>query len=333
MTQVNINQARSQITSVFKAHKCSDATAARVSHALTQAQIDGQGGHGFSRVAIYSAQSASGRVDGFATPELSWTRDAFGIVHAQHGFAFPAIDMAIDALTERTSKTGIAAMAIRHSNHAGVLGHHVEALAEKGLVAIMMATTPSAMAPWGGSKGLYGTNPIGFAAPNGDQPPLVVDLSLSEVARGKVMAASKTGNAIPEGWALDIDGNPTTDPAAALKGTMVPAGGAKGAALALMVEVLAGALAGPALSSEATSFFAPDGPPSDVGQFLLAIDPNAGHDGGVSRILDILRAIEAQEGARLPGSKRLAGRAKAAETGAVEVPDAIWAEIEALPTA
>lgn len=333
MVSVNVNEAEAHVASVFRAANTAPDTAARVARALTQAQIDGQGGHGFSRVPTYAGQVASGRVDGHATPALTWPRSAYGVVEVGNGFAFPALDMAVDGLAARVAETGIAAIALRHSNHAGVLGHTVEALAARGLVAIMMATTPVAMAPWGGSQGLYGTNPIGFAAPNGEAAPVVVDLSLSQVARGKIMAASKTGDPIPEGWALDADGKPTTDPNAALKGTMVPAGGAKGAALALMVEVLAGALAGPALSCEATSFFATDGAPSGVGQFLMAIDPGAGHGAGAARILDILRAIEAQEGARLPGSRRIAARAQAAETGTVTVPDAIWAEIQGLATA
>ncbi len=333
MATIDVNMAEAHVASVFRAHNCAPFVADRVARALTQAQVDGQSGHGYARVAIYAAQSASGRVDGYATPTAHWPKEAFAVVHAHHGFAFPALDLAIETLAECVPRTGIAACVVRHSNHAGVLGHTVEALAKTGFVALMMATTPVAMAPWGGSKGLYGTNPIGFAAPNGAAPPVVVDLSLSEVARGKIMAASKTGAALPQGWALDAQGNPTTEPQAALAGTMLPAGGAKGAALALMVEVLAGALAGPALSREATSFFAPDGAPSDVGQFLMAIDPNAGHDRGAARILDILQEIEAQEGARLPGSKRLLGRAKALETGCLDVPDAIWAEIEALPTA
>ena len=333
MATVDVSEAEVRVAAIFRAHKTAPETAARVARALTQAQIDGQGGHGFSRVATYAGQAASGRVDGFAFPELDWPRQAYGVLEARNGFAFPALDLAVAGLADRVKDTGIAAVAIRHSNHAGVLGHTVEDLASRGLVAIMMATTPVAMAPWGGAQGVYGTNPIGFAAPNGDAAPVVVDLSLSEVARGKIMAASKTGDPIPEGWALDANGHPTTDATAALQGTMVPTGGAKGAALALMVEVLAGALAGPALSVEATSFFATDGPPSGVGQFLMAIDPGAGQEAGPGRILDILRSIEVQEGARLPGSRRLMARASVTKSQTLEVPDAIWAEISALPTA
>src|SRR5690606_19350669 len=117
--------------------------------------------------------------------------------------------------------------------------YHVERLAERGLAGFAFGNSPAAIAPWGGKTGVFGTNPIAFAAPRKDGPPLVVDLSLSRVARGKIMVASQTGEPIPEGWALDADGRPTTDPKAALAGTMVPIGEAKGAALALVVEILA----------------------------------------------------------------------------------------------
>ena len=331
MTTVSIDHARARVASVFRAHKTAPTIAERVANALVEAQVDGQQGHGLSRVAIYALQAASERVNGHARPALHWPRTALGVVDAANGFAFPALDLAVDGLHARLPQTGVAAIAVRNSNHAGVLGQTVEALAMRGWVAIMVAITPKAMAPWGGAQPLFGTNPIAFAAPDANRPPLVVDLSLSQVARGKIMAAAKTGAPIPEGWALDTSGRVTVDPAAALAGSMVPAGGPKGAALALMVEILAGALAGPALSAEATSFFASDGPPSGVGQFLIGCDPQGAHAAGTGRIADILRAIEAQEGARLPGSTRLKARDQAARTGQMDVPTPIWTEIEALP--
>jgi (2R)-3-sulfolactate dehydrogenase (NADP+) len=223
------------------------------------------------------------------------------------------------------AETGIAAAAVTRSHHCGQLGAHVERLAEAGLIAVMVANTPKAMAPWGGDTPLFGTNPIAFAAPRSDAPPLVIDLSLSKVARGKIMAANKAGQPIPEGWALDAEGQPTTDPKAALAGAMIPAGDAKGAALALMVEILAASLTGANPSAEASSFFDAEGPSPGVGQFLIAIAPETGF---AARLETLLNQIAAQEGARLPGQRRLQGRAKAAD--GVTPPPHLLAEIRAL---
>ena len=175
-----------------------------------------------------------------------------------------------------TRANGVAVGAIRRSHHCGAAGHPVERLAEAGLVAMMFANTPSAIAPWGGSKAVFGTNPVAFACPYPGHAPIVVDLSLSKVARGNIMAAKQRGETIPEGWALDEDGKPTTDPDAALRGTMLPLGDAKGTALALMVELLAAGLTGSNFAAEASSFLDAKGSPPGTGQLIVAFDA-AGH--------------------------------------------------------
>ena len=204
--------------------------------------------------------------------------------------------------------------AIRRSHHYGVAGHHVEKLADQGLVALLFGNTPAAMAPWGGKTPLFGTNPIAFAAPVAGREPMVIDLATSRVARGNILTASQKGNPIPEGWALDADGAPTTDPAAALKGSMVPMAGAKGAALALMIEVLAAALTGAAFGRDATSFFDARGNPPNTGQLMIAIDPSATADDMAGRLAMLAGLIE-DDGARLPGSSRMARRQAAATDG------------------
>jgi (2R)-3-sulfolactate dehydrogenase (NADP+) len=226
---------------------------------------------------------------------------------------------------------GIAAAGFVRSHHFGVVGRHVERLAEAGLVAIALGNTPNAIAPWGGNRSVYGTNPIGFAAPQRDTPPIVVDLALSQVARGKILIAVQKGEPIPADWAVDTDGNPTTDPAEALKGTLLPIGGAKGAALALMVEVLAVALTGANFGFEASSFFDADGKSPGVGQFLVAVDPAAfaGREVFLDRIGALAHVIEHEAGARLPGSRRLAARERAAREG-VTVDAKLLSETRAL---
>ena len=215
-------------------------------------------------------------------------------------------------------KAGCIAMSITRSHHCGALSVQVDKIAQHGLIGLMVANAPAAIAPWGSNVPLYGTNPIAFSAPRPDGPPLVIDLSLSRVARGKVMNAKKTGQPIPEGWALDKDGNPTTDPDAALAGSMIAIGEAKGTALALMVEILAAALTGAQFSSEMSSYFTADGPPPGSGQFLLAIKPSDG-SGFAQRIETLLGQIADLEGTRLPGARRIASL-EHAETHGIDVP-------------
>lgn len=325
---LTIAAAEALVADALERSAVSAQNAASVARALVAAEVDGQGGHGLSRVLAYAAQAKSGKVDGNAVPHVEKVRPALLAVDAGHGFAFPAIDAALEALVPLARETGIAAATFTRSHHSGQLGAHVERLAGAGLVGIMVTNTPKAMAPWGGAAPLFGTNPIAFAAPVAGADPLVIDLSLSKVARGKVMAASQRGEAIPEGWALDADGNPTTDAAAALKGTMVPAGDAKGAALALMVEVLAATLTGANSSSEASSFFDAEGPPPGIGHLLIAIDPGT-TAGFAERMTALAAAATAEPGTRLPGTSRLARRDKARSQG-LTVPTAQLDRIRAL---
>lgn len=325
--------AEALVSRALEANRVTPENAGCVARALVAAEIDGQVGHGFSRVAAYAAQARSGKVDGAATPRVERAGTALAAVDAGNGFAFPAIDAAIEALGQMTPETGIAGALIRRSHHCGQLGAHVERLAERGLVALMVANSPPAMAPWGGFGPLFGTNPIAFAAPRANGMHLVIDLSLSKKARGKVMAAAKAGEAIPEGWALDAEGRPTTDPHAALKGTMLPVGDAKGAALALIVEILSATLTGANHSYEATSFFDAEGDPPGVGQTLIAFAPGrALQEDFTTRLEHLLSAMIAQDGVRLPGSGRFDRRAAAARDGVVIAPK-LHAEILDLVTA
>jgi (2R)-3-sulfolactate dehydrogenase (NADP+) len=304
------------ITDVLSQSNVSGANAQSVAEALVQAEIDGQKGHGFSRVASYALQARSGKVAGHAIPEAQMTGTSLLRIDAANGFAFPAIELATERLIDLCAQTGIAAAGITRSHHCGQLGAHVERLAEAGCVAMMFANSPKAIAPWGGSAALFGTNPIAFAAPRGKTAPLVIDLSLSKVARGKVMAAAKAGENIPQGWALTANGAQTTDPKEALGGSMLPAGDAKGAALALMVEILSATLTGANHSYDSSSFFDAEGDPPGVGQFLIAINAKTvGGPGFTSRLEMLISAILGQAGTRMPGETRLKNRAKCAVQG------------------
>jgi (2R)-3-sulfolactate dehydrogenase (NADP+) len=321
VTRVSFERAEARLTDLFATAGASPANAASVAWALVMAEADGLKGHGLSRVPTYLAMLKSGKIDGQAVPKASRPKPGVLAIDAGHGFAYPAIDLAIAEIPDLAREQGIIAAPIRRSNHCGAAGLHVERLAEQGLVALLFANTPGAIAPWGGSKPVFGTNPIAFAAPLAGREPVVIDMALSKVARGPIVAAKQKGQAIPEGWALDVHGKPTTDATAALAGTMVPLGDAKGATLAMMVEILAAALVGAHFGFQASSFLDAAGGPPDTGQLILAIDPHAmGGNWFDERMRALVHAIEAQEGTRLPGVRRLTLRAKARAEG-IEMPE------------
>lgn len=299
-------------------HVGAESTAA----ALVAADIDGQAGHGLSRVPNYAGQLAAGKISGAAQPEALRTRPGVYRIDAKLGFAYPALDLAIACLLEAAPQCGIASAAIFHSHHMGQAGRAVERLADRGLIALAASNTPQAMAFHGGRRAMLGTNPLAFAAPMRDRAPLVIDLSLSLVARAKIVAAQKAGKSIPDGWATAADGTPTTDANAALAGALQPAGGAKGAALALMVEILCGALAGGRFGWEASSFLDDRGAAPSVGQMLIAFDP-AAFSGPefLNRMAAVLTAAAAEPGVRLPGDRRLAIRAKNRAEGIRMMPE------------
>jgi (2R)-3-sulfolactate dehydrogenase (NADP+) len=313
------------------ASRTSTENARATARALVAAEADGQGGHGLSRVPAYALQARAGKVEGRATPRVEQVAGAALRVDGGFGFAYPAIDAAIEALAPLARTQGIAVAALHRSHHFGQAGAHAERLAERGLIALVLGNSPKAMAFWGGRKAMLGTNPLAFAAPlPGGAAPLVIDLAMSVAARGKIVAAEKAGKTIPADWAVDADGHPTTDAKAALAGTLLPIGGAKGGALALMIEILAAAVTGSAFGWEASSFFDDKGGPPNMGHVLIAIDAGPLSAGAFDRrMAALLDAMAAEPGARLPGTRRLANRARAATDG-VSVAPMLHAEIDAL---
>jgi (2R)-3-sulfolactate dehydrogenase (NADP+) len=304
--------------------------ATSTAQALVAADVDGQSGHGLSRLPGYAAQVKACKIDGKALPALSRPRAGLLQVDAKGGFAYPALDLAIDALPGLAVEAGVAAAGIHSSHHIGQAGRTVERLAKAGLVALVVSNTPAAMALPGGTKPMMGTNPLAFAAPINQRAPLVIDLALSLVARAKIVAAQKAGKSIPADWATDASGKPTTDPTAALAGALAPIGGAKGAALALMIEILCGALAGGRYGWQASSFLDDRGGPPGVGQVLVVFDPKAfGGPGFATRMEGLLAAFKADVSVRLPGERRLANREKARLNG-ISLPPELHAQIDQL---
>lgn len=300
---ISYDEARLLAMAAMRARGFGEPEATVTIEALLAAERDGLPSHGLSRLPFYLDQAASGKVTAAAVPEV----DMDGVVirvDACHGLAFPAVAKGLEVGLECAAHFGLAAISISRSHHSGVAGTAVEQAARQGFMALAFSNAPAAMAAWGGSRPLYGTNPIAFACPRRDADPLLIDLSLSKVARGKVMLAKKQGKPVPDDWALDAAGQPTTDPDAALAGTMLPAGEAKGAALALMVELLTAGLSGSHFGFQASSFFDAEGEAPGIGQLILLFDPARFSDGFVEHAETLFAAMQEEPGVRLPGERR-----------------------------
>lgn len=309
----------------------SAAAAEATAQALVAADAQGLASHGVSRVPQYVAHLRLGRVDGRAVPRVARAKGAAVLVDACDGFAFPACRLAVDEAIARARSHGVAFAGVTNSHHFGAASLHVEPVAAAGMVGLAFGNSPAAMPAWGGRRPIFGTNPIAAVFPRPADPPLVIDLSLSEVARGKLMVAAREGKPIPPGWALDRDGNPTTDPKAGLEGMMLPAGGVKGAMLALVVELLCCALTGARMGFEADSFFVDAGNRPRIGQAFFALDPGAlaGADVFFERVETLVHAMLQDPEVRLPGARRRKVAA-AAERDGVDLPPALLDDLRRL---
>ena len=302
--------------------------------ALVYAEARGLASHGLSRVAQYVGHLRSGRVNGEAKPQIIREKTAVCLIDADDGLAFPACQLAVTEAIRRARETGVAFAGVTRSHHFGVAAYHLEAVTEATLVGLAFGNSPSAMPAWGGRHALFGTNPIGAAFPRRNQPAVVVDLSLSEVARGKLMVAARDGKSIPPGWALDKDGNPTTDPKAGMEGMMLPTGGVKGAMLAMIVELVCCGLTGASFGFEADSFFVDQGNRPRIGQAFIVIDPEAlvGHEVYFERIETLIAMMLQDDGVRLPSYRRNELAAAASADG-IDVPGPLLEQLSRLAQA
>jgi (2R)-3-sulfolactate dehydrogenase (NADP+) len=332
--KISAEELRMLVQRTLQASGASQAMAASTARALVLAESQGIGSHGLSRVAQYATHLKNGRVDGQAVARVAQQRGGAVQVDAGCGLAFPACDLAVRECIERARTHGVAFAGVMNSHHGGVIVDHLRAVAAAGMVGLGFANSPAAMPAAGGKHAIFGTNPVAAAFPRRAGDALLIDLSLSEVARGKVMVAAKKGEPIPTGWALDAAGNPTTDAKAALEGSMLPIGAAtspKGAMLALMVELLVTALIGAQYGFEASSFFVDEGNRPRIGQAFVVIDPGAlaGNAAYVDRVEVLVAEMLKDDGVRLPGARREALRRKA-ETEGIEVADAVLTSLRAM---
>jgi (2R)-3-sulfolactate dehydrogenase (NADP+) len=301
--------------------------------ALVLAEAQGLVSHGLSRVAQYGGHLRNGRVNVAAVPGVTRSKGGAAIVDAQEGLAFVACELAVQEAIARAREFGISVVGVVNSHHCGVVVDHLRAVSEAGMVGLGFSNSPSAMPAAGGRHPIFGTNPVAAIFPRRDGVPLMIDLSLSEVARGKLMMAAKEGRSIPEGWALDAHGAPTTDPQAGMGGSMLPIGAAsspKGAMLALVVELLVTALIGANFGFEASSFFVDAGNRPHLGQTFIVIDPGAlaGRESFLDRVEVLVREMLMDDGVRLPGARREA-LLVAAQARGIEIGDAMMTSLRA----
>jgi (2R)-3-sulfolactate dehydrogenase (NADP+) len=329
MPRLSIDDIRGLAYRALRSAGASESMAATTADALADAEAQGLPSHGLARVTQYTTHLRNGRANGAAVATISNSRGGAALVDARSGLAFPACALAVAEAIARARECGVAFVGVTNSHHFGVAAYHLTPIAQAGMVGLACGNSPAAMAAAGGRHPVFGTNPIAAIFPRRDGAPLTIDLSLSEVARGKLMVAAKEGRPIPLGWALDKEGNPTTDPKAGMEGSMLPAGGTKGAMLALIVELLVCALTGAAMGFEADSFFVDEGNKPRLGQAFLVIDPGAlaGRNVYLERIEALISAMVADDGVRLPGYRRNALAAKAAADG-VEVPQALVEQLQ-----
>ena len=327
--KLSLAELRTRVAAELQRAGAGAAMAESTARALVLAEAQGLSSHGLSRVTQYATHLRNGRVNGGAQAQLLRRKGGALVVDAQEGLAFPACDLAVREAVALAREQGVVFAGVVRSHHCGVVVDHLRAAAAAGMVGLGFANSPAAMPAAGGKHPVFGTNPVAAVFPRRDADALSIDLSLSEVARGKVMVAAKNGQPIPLGWALDAEGQPTTDAQAALAGSMLPLGAVsspKGAMLALLVELLVTALIGANFGFEASSFFVDEGNRPGIGQAFVIIDP--GVLAGAAHYLDRIEVLVAEmlrdDGVRLPGQRREALLRKAEAEG-IEVSETMLA--------
>lgn len=331
MTMIALAELRDFASRALQRAGASETMAMMTAAALVDAEAQGLSSHGIARVAQYATHLRNGRADGRAIPVIARERGGAVLIDARCGLAFTACALAVGEAVCRAREFGVSFAAVTNSHHFGVAAWHLAPIAQARMVGLAFGNSPAAMPAAGGRRALFGTNPIAAVFPREASPPLTIDLSLSEAARGKVMVAAKEGRPIPLGWALDAHGQPTTDAKAALQGSMLAMGGTKGAMLALVVELLVTALTGAAMGFEASSFFVDEGNRPRIGQAFVAIDPDAlaGNARYFERVETLVTAMLDDEGVRLPGARRAALAECAAQDG-VDIAPALLQQLQVL---
>ncbi|MFU1477190.1 Ldh family oxidoreductase [Roseovarius sp. C7] len=323
MPQVTLAEIERLSAHALINHGAAPWVAAHVADAIAKAESVGNKICGLYYLESYCKQLETGRVKGKAEPEVSRPRPGTVKVDAQFGFAQPAFAKGLPMAISAAQENGVAMLAVGHAHTCTSLGYFTEQIAREGMIGMGMTNASPIVAPPGGKTRVIGTNPFAFSVPDGvGGVAMQFDQSTTTVALGKITMAKAAGEAIPEGWAVDAEGHPTTDPEAALAGSLVSTGGYKGWGLGLMVELLAAGMTGGVASQDVKPLKAPEGPPHDLGQFYLIIDP-ATSDAFGARLKQVAQAVAEDEGARMPGQGKR-------RMDPVEIEEAVWNQLNQL---
>lgn len=321
--KITVQEIETKAKAAMIAHGAGDGQAAHVARAVARAEALGNVICGLYYLESYCTQLASGRVNGTVDPVVTKPRGSAVLADAKFGFAQPAFAAGLDLAVDTARENGVATLAVANAHTCTSLGFFTEQIAARGLIAIGMTNASPVVAPPGGNKAVIGTNPIAMTVPGDGAPAMHFDFSTSAVALGKITMAKAAGEKIPTGWAVDANGNDTTDPTAALGGALVSAGGYKGWGFGLMVELLAAGMTGSVNSLDVKGLKLPDGPPHGLGQFYILMDPATYGENFADRFARVADAVAEQDGARIPGANRTA-------MDVIDVPDALWTQTLAL---
>ena len=323
MPQITLDEIEITTRTALERHGAAPWIAAEVARAVRKAEAVGNRICGLYYLESYCTQLSSGRVNGDVEPQVTRPRPGAVHVDARFGFAQPAFARALPMAVEAARDCGVASLAVGHAHTCTSVGYFTEQIARAGLIGLGMTNASPIVAPPGGKTRVLGTNPIAFSVPDGQGGvAMQFDQSTTTVALGKITMAKAAGESIPEGWAVDADGAPTTDPVAALAGSLVSMGGYKGWGFGLMAELLAAGLTGGVVSRTVKPLKAPEGPPHDLGQYYLLMDPDTSGT-FFDRLAQVEEGVALDEGARMPGQGKR-------EADPVTLEDAVWAQARGL---
>lgn len=317
-TTVTFAELTERIEAIFRKAGLSAEQAGPVARIIAAGERDAAGAHGIYRIDGCLRTVLAGKVNATAVPELEDDGSAVIRVAADDGFSGAALELGVPVLAERARQLGLAALVIHDTAHFSALWYDVETLTEVGLAALALCPSYTAVAPAGGREALLGTNPIAFGWPRPGKPPYVFDFATSMAARGEVELHLQAGTPLPEGWAVDAEGQPTTDPEAALAGALLPFGGHKGSAISTMIELLGGIMIGDLTSPESLAAMGTVAKIPSHGELILAFDPvsfSAGRPGNPAARAEILFDAILGQGARLPGQRRYQARERSLTEG------------------
>lgn len=306
-------------------------------HTLVEADLQGLETHGVMRLMAYVNGVSIGKINPRPNVKVHRTGPVTSVMDGDHGLGSVTGRQASELAVELARDNGLGAVTVKRGNHLGALSIYTEWATRFGMIGLLCCNAFPSVPPWGGRRAYFGTNPIALAAPTDGDYPISIDLATSVVARGHIVMAAKRGEPIPEGWAIDSMGRPTTDAMEALDGAVLPMAGPKGYALALLVEILAGALSGAKLGDEVGTMFGDDPEPPGTGFFYLAIHPDyfVGRPAFIERIMRLVDDIHETPLAQgtdhiyIPGERRFLEKVRRRRDG-IPIRQETWDEFSAL---